>query len=685
MKKLLLSIILILNAVAIFATTYYISPTGNDANAGTQAAPWKTLSKAVNTVRTPGDIIHVISGTYTESQQLDLAVGVSIEGDGAASTIIKSTKTGDWSTFLNVESGSVTNGNQSISNLTLDGGYVSESNFKTWTGVWVTFRSNVTLQNCNIINFYDRGVIFNGNGDNRSTIPVDPKVYTTNNKVINCTFTNTARNSPNYIAGQLNIGGQKDMIISGNVMTQTQRVAGKNGELIKYWGSGYNIGCKILNNTLKKANFTSNQYNGSNGDWNFAIELFNQSGLEIANNNIQGSIDLNYNRKGAYPYSVWIHDNVGDHNPVNNKEEAGIIFEFETDFAIVENNKFLNNGMGITFNIRTPNEKGGYNNPKPVGGYSATTNVRISNNLFYGYGTNTYGNCCASVGIQFLTEGDTKDGYVRNLQISNNTFVNRTGNPAVSGIDLSHFTASAASTDGITITSNIFQGFSGQYLEGGSTKMLNTVTSGNLLWQNGNNNNPSWTGSLTNTGNVVANPNLDANFISPLPYGYKPAGTTPPLPCTYTYSAWGPCVNGIQSRTVTSFTPAGCVGTPVLTQSCTVVNPPCVYTYSAWGECINGVQTRTVVSVSPANCIGTPVLSQTCTVAPPPASDTTFCTIILHGPNLTRTAVTYFVKKADGLLYDNTGRVRKIYLYRKTTVGGWHKINLVTNQFEFYY
>ena len=155
MKKLLLSIILILNAVAIFATTYYISPTGNDANAGTQAAPWKTLSKAVNTVRTPGDIIHVISGTYTESQQLDLAVGVSIEGDGAASTIIKSTKTGDWSTFLNVESGSVTNGNQSISNLTLDGGYVSESNFKTWTGVWVTFRSNVTLQNCNIINFYD--------------------------------------------------------------------------------------------------------------------------------------------------------------------------------------------------------------------------------------------------------------------------------------------------------------------------------------------------------------------------------------------------------------------------------------------------------------------------------------------------------------------------------------------------
>lgn len=643
MKKLLLSIILILNAVAIFATTYYISPTGNDANAGTQAAPWKTLSKAVNTVRTPGDIIHVISGTYTESQQLDLAVGVSIEGDGAASTIIKSTKSGDWSNFLSLESGSVTNGNQTISGITFDGGYVSESNFKTWVGIWVTKRSNVTIQNCTIVGFYDSGVILSGNGETASTVPIDPKVYTTGNKVINCTFTNTSRNHPGAIVGQLCIGGQKDLLVSGNTMTQTQRVAGKNGELIKYFGSGYNLGCRIINNTLKRSNFTSNQFNGSNGDWNFAIELFNQSGLEIANNTIQGSIDLNYNRKGAYPYSVWIHDNVGDHNPVNNKEEAGIIFEFETDAAIVENNKFLNNGMGITFNIRTPNEKGGYNNPKPVGGYSATTNVSIRNNLFYGYGTNTYGNCCASVGIQFLTEGDSKDGYVRSLLIDRNTFVNRTGNPAVSGLDLSHFTAAAASTNGITISNNIFQGFSSQYLEGGSNKMLNTVTNNNLLWQNGNNNNPAWMGSLTNTGNVITNPNLDANFISPLPYGYKPSGTvTPPPACTsWIFGAWSACVNGFQQRSLLSASPLGCVGNPPadsLTRACTIV------------------------------------------INPPPVNDTTYCSVILHGSNLTRRVVSFFVKKADGFYYDNSGVKREVYLF-KSLASKWYYLNSTDKKF----
>jgi formylglycine-generating enzyme required for sulfatase activity len=44
----------------------------------------------------------------------------------------------------------------------------------------------------------------------------------------------------------------------------------------------------------------------------------------------------------------------------------------------------------------------------------------------------------------------------------------------------------------------------------------------------------------------------------------NPGGT-----CTYQYSQWESCQNGVQTRTVTSATPQGCTGTPVLTQSCT--------------------------------------------------------------------------------------------------------------------
>ncbi len=47
-----------------------------------------------------------------------------------------------------------------------------------------------------------------------------------------------------------------------------------------------------------------------------------------------------------------------------------------------------------------------------------------------------------------------------------------------------------------------------------------------------------------------------------------------PGACTFTYGAWGACVNGSQTRTLISATPPGCTGTPVLTQSCTVNPPP---------------------------------------------------------------------------------------------------------------
>lgn len=556
---------------------YYVSTTGNDASNGSQSTPWKTLNKAFSSVIS-GDTIHVNAGTYTQATTLNLPVGVNLEGDGKDLTIIKGTMTGDWSVLLNIESSSLTNGNQIISNIGFDGSYVSNTNFKTWIAIWSTLRHNVVLDNCSIKKFYHRGVIFNGNGDNSSTIPIDPKIYTTGNKITNCVFDDAAGWYGTTICGQINVGGTKDMIISGNTMTQLSRPAGTNGELIKYWGSGYNLGLKILNNTLKRANFTGPSWNGDS-DWNFAIELFNQSGLEIANNDIQGSIDLNYNRVvSPYTYSLWIHHNYSGHSPINTKEEQGIILEFETDRAIIEDNRFYNQAMGITFNVRTPNNNGGYNNPKPVGGYSAVTNVTIKNNLF----ANLYSTPSSSAGIQFLTEGDTKDAYCRNLQISNNTFVTNSSDAAISGIDLSHFQKAVNSTpgaDGITINNNIFIGFAGQYLEGGSTQMVNIITKDNCLWNNGNTNNPNWIGSLINTNNQKVNPLLDSNYLVPTNspiygqnIGYQ--ANSAPQPCTYTYSAWGPCVNGQQTRTVISTTPSGCIGTPVLTQSCVVVNQP---------------------------------------------------------------------------------------------------------------
>lgn len=44
---------------------YYVAPTGNDANPGTEAQPWRTIQKAANSVN-PGDTVFVRGGSYNE-------------------------------------------------------------------------------------------------------------------------------------------------------------------------------------------------------------------------------------------------------------------------------------------------------------------------------------------------------------------------------------------------------------------------------------------------------------------------------------------------------------------------------------------------------------------------------------------------------------------------------------------
>jgi hypothetical protein len=53
----------LLAAGASRAATYYVATTGNDANAGSQVAPWRTLQKAGN-VAAAGDTVNVLPGTY---------------------------------------------------------------------------------------------------------------------------------------------------------------------------------------------------------------------------------------------------------------------------------------------------------------------------------------------------------------------------------------------------------------------------------------------------------------------------------------------------------------------------------------------------------------------------------------------------------------------------------------------
>lgn len=496
-----------------FAATYYIDPNGNDATGnGSISNPWKTLRKATQTVTGSGNIIHVNAGTYFETQTSFLAVGVNIEGAGTTLSIVKGEMTGQFSTLLSLDSPNDVSGNQSISGITFDGQYVNATTYKTWIGIFVTGRGNVAVHDCKIINFSNRGVIFDGND---FTDPVyDPGHYAIGNKFYNNTVLNSAENNGSFGTGLLNIGSQMGMEIYNNTMIQDQRPDFKNGWPIKPWNNGWLKGVKIYNNTLTKASYKGT-YPGQNGDWDFCLEFINVEGLEIYNNTIQGSIDLNFSRKGSYAFSAWIHHNTLGRTPANTNFESGIVLEFRTESILIENNVLNNVSCGVQFNTRPVNDDGGFPNPgggTPAGGFSYLLNNTIRNNLFSNL---YYGNGAGTAGGVVIVSESGNDEQINGMNIYNNTFVAKTGAAPITCLDFSNEENGNASN--VNIRNNIAIGFTYTWLAGSSTHtaMSNVVVTHNDAFNNGSGNAPDWPAG--NPTVYTYNNNLSVNplFVSP--------------------------------------------------------------------------------------------------------------------------------------------------------------------------
>ena len=237
-----LIVLIVLLSMTSFSATYYISPTGSNSNNGSIGAPWLTLTYACAHAITSGDIIHVNAGTYIETIQSALRVGVSIVGEGNSS-VIKSQVTSTNGTIY-ASSGTLgTNGNQSISYIKMDG-----DNLTGYDAVVILARSNFTVHHCTFVDFYHGAVLFFGMNSMASTDPTTPATGNTfyNNIVTNCAFYTTVG------SGSVRVGGQTGMLIHDNVIMQQDRTGGTgaNGYGIKYCGGGFNRGLKIYNNTI---------------------------------------------------------------------------------------------------------------------------------------------------------------------------------------------------------------------------------------------------------------------------------------------------------------------------------------------------------------------------------------------------------------------------------------------------
>ena len=392
-----------------FATTYYISPTGNDATGnGTIGNPWKTLFKACQKVNTSGDIIHVNAGTYTETLQSVLSIGVSIEGDGLTS-VIQSTLTALYTPMILLQSTQGTSGNQHISAIKIDGRMTTQ-----W-GILINGRGNVNIHDITMVNCFDRGLIFTG-AFNTSLVN-----YATGNSLYNSIITNCGQNNGTGY-GCLMIGGQDGLLIYNNTITQNSRAEGLNGWPIKYMDEGHLKNMKMYDNT-----FVKNMQTGLSNyvDWPFVMELFNmEGGNEIYNNNcIGGGIDLVYLTKGTSKYSVWVHDNnISCPTPNTRAQQNGVTCENvlapnppDIRDVIIEHNTFTNLTNGIFFTPRTG---------------TVVNNVIIKNNLMLNASGIGFSGSLINMG-----ENGGNINY-SNVDIINNTMIMNPASPMYVGIHL---------------------------------------------------------------------------------------------------------------------------------------------------------------------------------------------------------------------------------------------------------
>ncbi len=162
--------------------------------------------------------------------------------------------------------------------------------------------------------------------------------------------------------------------------------------------------------------------------------------------------------------------------------------------------------------------------------------------------------------------------------------------------------------------------------------------------------------------------NYNGSIVIPPP----PPPPDEPVACTsFTYSNWSDCVNGSQTRTVTSSSPSGCEGGfPVLSQTCTL--PTCTYNDLSWSNCVNSSQTRTLTAQNQL-CTGeiTKVETQSC-VMPVEITMTPADSSILTGQTLqlnttvtgtTNTGVTYTIIPIETIIDNFYGTITATGLY----------------------
>ena len=199
-------ILILMLTCPLMATTYYVAKSGNDNNAGTQAAPWLTIGKAASTM-VAGDKVIVSAGTYAEkvtpANSGTSSARITYEADFSAGDVIIDA-TGETMGFscaklyTTIDGFIVINANtHGISYSTTSGHYgiiknciVYDIGGGTGGGIRVDTADYVDIENCLVFSTAGYGILVNSNAE-----PTDIKkctVYGSGKSGIRCNASDTA-------------------------------------------------------------------------------------------------------------------------------------------------------------------------------------------------------------------------------------------------------------------------------------------------------------------------------------------------------------------------------------------------------------------------------------------------------------------------------------------------------------
>jgi hypothetical protein len=454
------------------ATTWYVSPTGNNSSGnGSSGSPWATLSTACSKVTTAGDSISLAAGNYTDNSTCNLNAGVNIVGAGSGSTKITSSYSGGY--YINLvyspamNGGGTSNGNQKISGFTLDG-----NNKALTSGIRVIGYNRVTLNDLILKRIHHRAVTLEGqdNWANLGNENVPPPYYGQYNTVSNVTITGCSYGtSGDYSNPAFWVQSQQYMTMDKVNIDETPATTGGSGNAIKSW-PGF-INASVIRNCSFRVG-TSN----SIGD-PISLEVWNwENGTEVSNCGFyEGFVSLVAGHKRTASRALIWHDNT-----MINSVPYGAGHEFSLSDAEYYNNYIEKETVGFWVASHSYNMTG-------------MNNIFFHNNIVFNAKNNsvTVMNSPANIAIS-------------GMKIYNNTFDTTDGSWPAGGITFNV----GKGLSGLDIRNNLFMNFpsgNGIFFYGGTT-------SSPIVSNNSFNNSGQISGSasgLSASSNASVNPQIN--------------------------------------------------------------------------------------------------------------------------------------------------------------------------------